>query len=490
MHLFFITSELEPINNETGLGQYVAQLGGALCTLGHRVTVVIPLRSPEIVDKLSFARRLSPVEVALPNDTVKLHIFDGRLPSGVELRLLSHADLFENRAALTSDPDEPLRQAVLARAALQLALEEQEKTEPIHIVQSFGLPAALTPLTMKMFPELEGAKSILTLDSVENQGRCGKEWVDKLGLSWDDFTAEGFEFYGDLNLLKAGLIWADLLLFPGLELAQNLQRSAGGLEGVIQKRAAQGSVAALLPGADYSRWNPATDVHLPVRFDAMQSQGKRSCKAHLQNRLELPIQPDVPLIALAPPLETLADQLAGALGRIARGEVQIVAPRGLKPSLSAAVEKASSRWPRTIARPELDEMGWHQLIAGADLCVLDPPSGTDASLLFAALRYGALPIVHNVGLARELVVDMSGDLESGNGFLIHEKEAQSSRETLAVLRRATAALHYGEPFERALCRTMNLDCSWEHRAKAAEQIYAELLPTSDAPENDDEEVSE
>jgi starch synthase len=475
MHLFFITAELEPLNDESGIGHYVAQLGGSLSALGHRVTAVVPLQTPGIVDRFSFARRLSPLVVTLPQGDVSLYVFDSRLPNGIELRLLSHPELFENRPSCTDAPDEPLRHAVLARAALQLAADEAAQNGPLHIIQSFGLPGALAPVYASTMPQLQGTKTVLCLDSVENQGRCHKDWVEKLGLSWDDFTAERFEFYGDLNTLKAGLVTADLLIFPGIERGRQLSESAAGLEGVIRSRGK--SVAGLLPGLDYARWNPATDAHLPVRFDAEQHTGKRSCKAHLQNQLGLPVRPDVPLIAIAPPFDGLGEPFAAILNRALRSEVQVVAPRGLQPSLSAAIEKSLDRWPRSFARPELDEAGWHQLLGGADILLLDAPSGWGAELLLSALRYGALPVVRHAGLAREIVVDLSGTLESGNGFVVHEQGEELPLELLAVLRRACATLRYGEPFEAALCRAMSLHCSWEHRAKSAEMLYAELLPT-------------
>jgi len=482
MHLFFITAELEPLNEESGIGQYVTQLGGSLNALGHRVTAVVPLRTPQIVDRFSFARRLSPLVIKLPQGDVSLFVFDGKLPNGIELRLLSHPELFESRPSCTNDPDEPLRHAVLARAALQLAADEATQSGPIHIIQSFGLPGALAPVFASTMPQLQGSKTVFCLDSMDAQGRCHKDWIEKLGLSWDDFTADRFEFYGDLNVLKAGLVTADLLVFPGVDRGRQLAQSAAGLEGVIRSRGT--SVAGLLPGLDYARWNPATDAHLPLRFDAELQSGKRSCKAHLQNQLGLPVRPDVPLIVIAPPFDSLGEAFAAILGRVLRAEVQIVAPRGLQPSLSAAIEKSLDRWPRSFARPELNEALLHQLLGGADILLLDAPSGWGAELLLAALRYGALPVVRHAGLAREVVVDLSGTLESGNGFVVHDQEGELPQELLAVLRRACATLRYGAPFEAALCRAMSLHCSWEHRAKSAEMLYAELLPTRKTTDED------
>lgn len=478
MNLLFVSSELSPINGDSGLGHLVAHLGGALCALGHKVVAVVPLRQKAVVDQLSFARRLSPISVDLPENNVELFVYDGRLPSGIEVKLLEHDELFTDRTAITEDDDEPFRHVLLARAALQLADSEAIEREGWHILHAFGLPGSLAAFLAPTYPNLAQTRRVLTIEHLEQVGRCDRSWVERLGMSWDDFTPEGVEFYGDLSLMKAGMVSADRLLMSGPSALSSACASRGGegLEGVMCDR--RSDTLSLPPGLDFARWNPTTDVNLSVHYDADKRDGKVSCKAYLQNRLELPLRPGVPLIALAPPLNDLAQPLGEVLEQVLRGDLQLVAPQGLAAPLDDAVEQAIGRWPRRVARIELTPSTWRHMLAGADVLVLDAPGDYEAEHLLAAQRYGTLPVVRAFGLARDLVVDLSNTLESGNGFLVHD---DSPREMLAVVRRACATLLNGQPMQDALGRIMSVNSSWEDRARKLELAYGELMANAEAP---------
>jgi starch synthase len=109
--------------------------------------------------------------------------------------------------------------------------------------------------------------------------------------------------------------------------------------------------------------------------------------------------------------------------------------------------------------------------------VLDAPREYEAEHLLAAQRYGALPMVRAFGLARDLVVDLSNTIESGNGFLVHD---DSPREVLAVLRRACATLLSGQAVQDAIGRIMSVNSSWEDRARKLEQAYTELMTEAES----------
>jgi len=479
MNLLLISGQLSPISGDDSMGRVVASYAAALGAAGHKVTACVPLCDPAAVDRWSLARRLSPIEVELPGRVVPVYIHDGRLPSGVEIKVLGNDELFLGSAWDDGDMsgDAPLRHAVLARAALALAAAEPEPPAIVHGVSLTG--ALACHLAAKNAPE--GAKTVLSIEGVEDHGRCPKEWVERLGLGWEGFSPEGFEFYGDLSLLKAGLVAADRVLLPGYTAAADARSDGNGkgLEGVVTSRA--DAVTALLPGLDYATWNPATDAHLASRYDAELVTGKLSCKADLQNRLGLPVRGDLPLLAILPSLKDLAAPLAQVLDRLLRAEVQLVAPRGLARPLEASIDDAIGRWPDKVARVELDERAEHQLLAGADLALLDAPRDLEAHQLLSTLRYGALPIARREGLARDLLVDLTGTLESGNGFVVSTGEPT---ELLSTLRRAIGAFGRCGGEERPILavtrRAMALRCSWEDVAGRLEQLYGELLQTASA----------
>jgi starch synthase len=69
----------------------------------------------------------------------------------------------------------------------------------------------------------------------------------------------GFEFWGRIGALKAGLVWADRIttVSPDLCAGADAARIRRGLDGVIRSRAAD--LSGILNGIDTKVWNPARD---------------------------------------------------------------------------------------------------------------------------------------------------------------------------------------------------------------------------------------
>ena len=87
------------------------------------------------------------------------------------------------------------------------------------------------------------------------------------------------EFHGHLNLLKTGLVFADSINTVSPRYAMEIQSSplGCGLEGVLQFR--RDVLSGILNGIDPHEWNPATDPHLPARYDV---ENYRQVQADLQ----------------------------------------------------------------------------------------------------------------------------------------------------------------------------------------------------------------
>src|SRR5262245_12708357 len=126
------------------------------------------------------------------------------------------------------------------------------------------------------------------------------------GLDWKYFNWHQMEFYGKLNLMKTGLVFADSLNTVSPRYAEEIQSAPTGcgLEGVLRQR--RDVLSGIINGVDYTIWNPATDPDLAKNYDVSSvAAGKATCKAALQQQLGLPIRPNTPLVAL---VWRLADQ--------------------------------------------------------------------------------------------------------------------------------------------------------------------------------------
>src|SRR4029450_10579365 len=109
---------------------------------------------------------------------------------------------------------------------------------------------------------------------------------------------EWLEFWGDINFLKAGLVFADVLTTVSPRYAREIQTPefGEGLDGVLRARAAR--LRGILNGIDYRVWDPATAPALPARYDAGDLTGKARCKAALQAALGLRVAGPAPLLGI------------------------------------------------------------------------------------------------------------------------------------------------------------------------------------------------
>ena len=146
-------------------------------------------------------------------------------------------------------------------------------------------------------PRYRQIATLLTIHNIAFQGQFWHWDMLLTGLDWKYFNWRQMEFHGKLNMLKTGMVFADSLNTVSPRYAQEIQTSplGSGLEGVLQYR--REVLSGILNGMDDSEWNPATDPHLPAKYDAdTVAMGKPICKAALQKELGLPQRPEVPLV--------------------------------------------------------------------------------------------------------------------------------------------------------------------------------------------------
>lgn len=475
MDILFVTTELAPYVKVGGLADVSAALPKTLKSLGHRVTVVMPRYAAFEQAGLLLARRLTPLRIELGGVTHEVTVYDGRLSSQVELALLDAPGLFD-RAGVYGEggedyADNAQRFALLSRAAAELARQRAGDGAPFDVVHANDWPTALVAKYMKDLGV--ATPTLLTVHNVAHQGIFPKDTLPSLGLSWDDFTVGGIEFYGSINLLKQGIVSADAVTTVSPTYAREIQTAEQGhkLDGVLR---AKGGVLGIVNGVDYGVWNPATDSSLPARFDAEDATNKARCKGALRKELGFPLEPDVPIIASVGRVVTQkgTDLVAEVVPRLLRGsDAQIVIAGVGDPAivakLEAAVKKAQGR-ARYVGGAS--EALVHRIFAAADV-VLVPSRFEPCGLVqLYAQRYGAPPVARATGGLVDTVIDCDAKLETGTGFLFEEPTAEA---LYGATQRALSA--FASPRWGALRRrVMRLDRGWERAARQYEQAYKAL----------------
>jgi starch synthase len=322
------------------------------------------------------------------------------------------------------------------------------------------------------------AASVMTIHNLAYQGRYWAADMPLTGLDWQYFHWQQMEFFGDLNLLKTGIAFADLLTTVSPSYAREIQQPAHGcgLDGILRSRANR--LVGIVNGVDYEVWDPSIDPHLAFRYGiADWREGKRLCKQDLQQQMGLPLRAEVPVVGL---IGRLAEQKGWDLvvplmdQWLHTHAVQWVVLGNGEPRFARALSDLAERRPDRVAvRLEFSDPLAHRIEAGADLFLMPSryePCGLNQ---LYSLRYGTLPVVHATGGLIDTVCDASAEhlaqgSATGFSFDSYDVEALENCLTKAVDLYSRSPEQWGKIVEAG----MGQDWSWSKSAASYVESYA------------------
>jgi starch synthase len=275
-----------------------------------------------------------------------------------------------------------------------------------------------------------------------------------------------------LNLTKGALYRSTLLGTVSPTYAQEIQTGAFGcgLDGVLAERRAD--LTGILNGIDTDEWNPATDPHLPERFDRRSFRGKTVCKAALQLEAGLPVRPEVPLFAFVGRLTAQKgiDVFAHALDRILAWDAQwVMLGTGDPDAEQFFAAAAQARPDRFCAWLRFDDARAHRIEAGADFFLMPSRFEPCGLSQMYSLRYGTLPIVRATGGLADTVANYDPATGDGTGFVFDDLTPDALANTVGW---ALSTWHQRRAHIRGMQRRgMAQDFSWDRAARAYEELY-------------------
>jgi starch synthase len=482
MRVLHVASEVAPYAKTGGLADVVGALPSALSQLGVEVTVVAPRYGSVNPEKLGLARWLRPVQVPLGAGSIDVGVYEGRPPGGANVRLylVDHPPSFDREgiygAPGGSDyPDNAERFTILGRAALAVcAMIEGGWPHIIHGHDWQSGPALL--YARGATGDLAAPKCVFTIHNLAYQGLFPASVVDELGLPRELYTPDGYEFYGQVSLLKAGLVLADAITTVSPSYAREIQtpEQGVGLDGLLRARADR--LTGIVNGVDYDVWSPERDPHLAVSYSRDELHGKRTCKIALQRELGLPLRPETPLCGT---ISRLVDQkgfdlLLEALPQLLAGDLQMVVLGSGDPAIERALTELAAKHKTKLAvRIAYDDGLAHRIEAGCDLFVMPSrfePCGLNQ---LYSLRYGTPPIVRATGGLDDTIVDYEPRSRTGTGFKF---EDYTTDALLDVWRRAlTVYRETPVEFQALRRRGMAQDFSWKSSAQRYLALYERVL---------------
>lgn len=480
MKVLSVASECVPFVKTGGLADVVGALPGVLAPLGVEMRVLVP-GYPAMVAALPDDAEVHEL-VRLPGG--KARLIAGQT-AGINALVLDSPRLFDRpgNPYLGPDgrdwPDNHLRFGALGRLAARIATGGIGGWRP-DLVHLHDWQAGLAAVWLKL-GRRRAPPSLMTIHNIAFQGLFPPEAIASLKLPRAGFHPDGFEFFGQLGFLKAGLVYADRISTVSPTYARELTSPefGMGLEGVIESRRSEAH--GILNGIDTEVWNTESDPHIASRYSARSTAGKRGNRAALARRLRLHAAPEAPLFGVVSRLtrQKGLDLLLEALPRLlARGASLALLGSG-DPDLERAFQEAADRNPGRIGAV----IGWdeplaHLLQAGADAIVVPSRFEPCGLTQLYGLRYGALPVVARTGGLADTVIDANdAALREGvaTGF---QFSAGSSARLADAIDRTCDVFANRKVWSAMVRRAMRHPVGWEDSAKAYAGLYAELTESA------------
>ena len=478
LHVAMASPEIAPFAKTGGMGDVLDSLPKALERLGLRVSLIMPAYRSVLQSGFPLEDTGVRFTVPISHRQEEGMLLKAKTGSAITAYFI-RADRYFDRDYLYSTPegdypDNAERFTFFARAILEVL-----KLDPPAILHAHDWQSALAITFLKaqphLYPELSSVKTIFTIHNLGYQGIFWYLDWHLLNLDWSFFTPKYLEFYGKINFLKGGLVFADAITTVSPTYAEEIKTAEQGfgLEGIFQERAA--SLVGILNGADYDIWNPATDPFIAKTYYPANLSGKKICKTDLQRSFYLPENPALPLIGMVSRLAAQKgfDLLAESLDELVSREIQFVLLGTGDRQYQEFFSKASVRYPGKVGvRTAFDESLSHKIIAGADVFLMPSRYEPGGLTQIYSLKYGTIPVVRATGGLKNTIEEFDPKTGTGNGFVFGPYEV---RALLEAVDRALSLLSQKEEWATLIKNAMAADFSWERSARAYLDLYQKLM---------------
>jgi starch synthase len=353
-------------------------------------------------------------------------------------------------------------------AALELPRQINWQPDIIHANDWHTALAAYGNLVRRWDEKSRHISSVVTIHNLPFLGPDVSATLQEYGLPLANTDLPG---WAKVMPMPLGLWASDAIVAVSPTYAQEIlgEQFGCGLQEFLQNR--KDSLSGILNGLDISSFDPQTDSTLAVTYNADSLSVRPQNKAALQERLGLPVLPDVPLLGMVTRMDVHkgVDIALKGLKMLGKQNWQLVLLGAGDPRLETMAKNLQAEMPdRVRVETRYDARLARQIYGGADIFLMPSryePCGTSQMI---SMRYGCLPLVSAVGGLLDTVTD------SLTGFTFTGTKVKPFND---AVRRALGLYPDRKRWEEMQKAGMALDFSWPSSARKYLELYRKLLET-------------
>jgi starch synthase len=494
LRIVFVASEGVPYSKTGGLADVIGSLPQAIAALGHDVHLFLPYYAVTRKMKPPVENTGVRISIRMRDTLMKPTILKADGAKGVTVYFI-RLDEYYNRPELygipSGDyPDNAERFMFFSRAVAAAVEALDLRPDVLHC---HDWQTGLIPALVRHGPGdgyLAPAATVFTVHNLEFQGLFWHFDMEMTSLPWSTFTPEGLEFYDKISLIKAGLVYSDVVNTVSRKYSQEIQtKELGcGLDGVLRARTKD--VFGILNGVDYRVWDPSSDGNLVAKYGPGNMADKKRCRADLLKSYGLHVPDDAPVLGMVTRLTRPKglDLVIEAFERILRLNTGFVLLGNGMEEYHHKLEALARKHPERVGvHLGFKDKLAHKIEAGADIYLMPSlvePCGLNQMY---SLRYGTPPIVRGTGGLDDTITSFDPATGKGTGFkfrarktkalLDGEEEAirQEAQVLLAEVKKAVRLFADRKAWSRLVANGMACDFSWDVSAQKYVDLYEKAI---------------
>jgi starch synthase len=482
--ILFVSSESRPFASTGGLADVAEALPNELNQMGVKVDRILPLyrKVKEAEGKGAFSLSRTPYTLQIPmgSETIQAEIFSTELHG--TLTYFVNCEEYYDRTELYALPyreysDNFSRFLFFQKAVVALV---DALGRPYEILHLNDWQTGLIPLLLEkgIYGTGRGRteKVLYTIHNLAYQGLYPATGLYKTNLPGNYIHQyPSLEYYGQINLMKAGLTGADRVNTVSPSYAREIlsPQFGCGLEGVLS--ALPDPVVGIVNGVDTEAWNPETDPVIPKTYSRNKLADKESCKKALLEELGLSYNKDLPLFVM---ISRLVDQkgitvIGEAIETLMSQPLQFALLGSGQAIYHQWLKEWTGRWPDKFK----GVIGYnsdlsHRMEAGGDFFLMPSEFEPCGLNQLYSLRYGTIPIVNRTGGLKDTVIDYRQDADNGTGLLMH---AYTPEALINCVQAGISLFHHKSEFRKVRKTGMAQDVTWTRTANGYLDLYRDLL---------------
>jgi len=476
LKVMLAASEMTPYAKTGGLADVVSSLPKALADL-RNVDAIAVIPKYGFIDDSYYSLKELPdtIRFTMSGFPYEIKVKYLEFPEGCKAYFLEHSGIL-SRSNIYGYNDDGYRFALFARACIELARFINFKPDVFHC---HDWHAGMIPVYLKTIyredPFFKDTATVFTIHNLGYQGIFPKELLPYIEVGWEEFKAEKLEFWDNVNFIKAGISYSDIVNTVSREYSREIQTPRYGeqLDSMLRYRA--NDLYGIVNGIDYNVWNPATDGEIPVRFDLSSTGRKVENKVALQKELRLPQDAQIPMMGFVSRLtyQKGPDLIAEATQEIVSMGAQIVLLGTGEEHYRYLFRKLAHDFPHNVrSETSFNDSLARRIYAGSDMFLMPSRYEPCGLSQLISMRYGTIPIARRTGGLADTVHEYDPVTGKGTGFLF---EDESSYALVSAVKRAIDVYHNKNSWQKLITNAMESDFSWGNSAREYIDLYQKAI---------------